>query len=85
MKFTFKKAVVVAGMVLSSTLAMAQFAANMSYDAIAAEVKARKDKGESAEAIANAAKAVLGAGQAGSLVTAMLSQNLDGAAVVQSV
>lgn len=85
MKNGFKKAAVVAGLVLGSTFAMAQFTPNMSYDAIVAEVQARQAKGEPADLIANEARAVLGASQAGSLATAMFSQGFDSSAVVQSV
>lgn len=85
MKFGFKKAVVVAGLVLGSTLAMAQFTANMSYEAMVSEVAARKAKGQSAEVIAQAAKAVMGEGQAGSLATVMFGQGFDASSVIQAV
>ena len=64
---------------------MAQFTPNTSFEAIEKEVQARKEKGESAEVIANAAKAVLGESQAGTLATVMLGQGLSPSAVIQAV
>lgn len=85
MKNGFKKAVAVAGLVLGSTVAMAQFTPNMSFDAIVSEVRALQATGASATTIANAARGVLSESQAASLTTAMFIQGLDAGSVVQAV
>lgn len=85
MNNAFTKTLLASALLAASVSAMAAFAPNMGAAALAAEVKAQKQDNKTAQQIASAALATVGAANVGLLADAMLSQGLPASDVISSL